>query len=190
MRRRRLWRGGMPSKKVGLEEAEGPVVAGGGEVDDAGPPLVQLLLDPLQVQPVEDVVRVRIRGDLQDILADGLRVVKAHAEGLPENRLHAEERHGRSVGAVDLDQGAVLAAEKLFENGQVATQYVDLSGNPTMDIRYNPNGSYYAIEGITSPNGRVLGKMGHSERIGSNVSKNIPIKQNQRIFESGLEYFK
>lgn len=80
--------------------------------------------------------------------------------------------------------------EKLFENGQVATQYVDLSGNPTMDIRYNPNGSYYAIEGITSPNGRVLGKMGHSERIGSNVSKNIPIKQNQRIFESGLEYFK
>ena len=80
--------------------------------------------------------------------------------------------------------------EELFKQGQVATQYVDTFGNPTMDIRFNPNGSYYAIEGITSPDGRVLGKMGHSERIGSDVSKNIPIKQNQKIFESGVEYFK
>ena len=91
-------------------------------------------------------------------------------------------------------EGRFVASEstikKLFENGQVATQYVDPSGDPTMDIRYNPNGSYYAIEGISSPNGRVLGKMGHSERIGSDVGKNIPVKQNQKIFESGIEYFK
>ncbi len=80
--------------------------------------------------------------------------------------------------------------QKLFENGQVATQYVNQKGKPTMDVRYNPNGSYYAIEGITSPDGRVLGKMAHSERIGENVAKNIYAKQNQKIFESGVEYFK
>ena len=80
--------------------------------------------------------------------------------------------------------------EKLFKNGQVATQYVNLNGEPTMDDRFNPNGSYYAIEGITSPDGRVLGKMAHSERIGENIAKNIYAKQNQKIFESGVEYFK
>ncbi|MDO5145947.1 MAG: phosphoribosylformylglycinamidine synthase [Eubacteriales bacterium] len=79
--------------------------------------------------------------------------------------------------------------EKLFKNGQVATQYVNLKGEPTMDVRYNPNGSYYAIEGITSPDGRVLGKMGHSERIGEHVAKNIYARQNQKIFESGVKYF-
>ena len=80
--------------------------------------------------------------------------------------------------------------EKLFKNGQVATQYVNLNGEPTMDDRFNPNGSYYAIEGITSPDGRVLGKMAHSERIGENIAKNIYAKQDQKIFESGVEYFK
>ena len=80
--------------------------------------------------------------------------------------------------------------EKLFKNGQVATQYVNLKGTPTMDIRYNPNGSYYAIEGIISPDGRILGKMGHSERMGENVAKNIYVKQNMRLFESGVKYFK
>ena len=80
--------------------------------------------------------------------------------------------------------------EKLFKNGQVATQYVNLNGEPTMDDRFNPNGSYYAIEGITSPDGRVLGKMAHSERIGDNIAKNIYAKQDQKIFESGVEYFK
>ncbi len=79
--------------------------------------------------------------------------------------------------------------KKLFANGQVATQYVDLEGNPTMDEDYNPNGSYYAIEGITSPDGRVLGKMTHSERIGSSVAMNIIGEQNQHIFESGVSYF-
>lgn len=80
--------------------------------------------------------------------------------------------------------------DKLFANGQVATQYVDLSGTPTMNEAYNPNGSYAAIEGITSPDGRVLGKMAHSERIGAGVAKNIYGNQDQKIFESGVAYFK
>ena len=80
--------------------------------------------------------------------------------------------------------------DQLFANGQVATQYVDIHGNPTMDEAFNPNGSYYAIEGITSPDGRVLGKMAHSERIGEAVAKNIYGEQNQNIFASGVEYFK
>lgn len=80
--------------------------------------------------------------------------------------------------------------EKLFAAGQVATQYVDVNGNPTMDEDFNPNGSYCAIEGITSPDGRVLGKMAHSERRGDGVAVNISGEQNQLIFESGIEYFK
>lgn len=80
--------------------------------------------------------------------------------------------------------------DKLFANGQVATQYVDMNGNPTMEEAFNPNGSYYAIEGITSPDGRVFGKMAHSERIGEGVAKNIYGEQNQNIFASGVEYFK
>lgn len=80
--------------------------------------------------------------------------------------------------------------QKLVKNGQVATQYVDVNGNPTMDVDYNPNGSYCAIEGITSPDGRVLGKMAHSERRGDGVALNIYGDQNQLIFESGVEYFK
>lgn len=79
--------------------------------------------------------------------------------------------------------------KRLFSNGQVATQYVDPEGNPTYHMPYNPNGSAAAIEGITSPDGRVLGKMGHSERIGMNVAKNISGNQNQKIFCSGVEYF-
>ena len=79
--------------------------------------------------------------------------------------------------------------EKLFANGQVATQYVDMDGNPTMDEYYNVNGSYYAIEGITSPDGRVLGKMAHSERKGTAVAVNIYGDQDQKIFESGVAYF-
>jgi phosphoribosylformylglycinamidine synthase len=79
--------------------------------------------------------------------------------------------------------------EKLFANGQVATQYVDMDGNPTMNEYYNVNGSYYAIEGITSPDGRVLGKMAHSERRGDAVAVNITGDQDQKIFESGVAYF-
>ena len=79
--------------------------------------------------------------------------------------------------------------KKLFETGCVATQYVDVNGNPTMNEDFNPNGSYAAIEGITSPDGRILGKMAHSERIGDKVAMNITGNQNQMIFESGVEYF-
>lgn len=79
--------------------------------------------------------------------------------------------------------------QKLFANGQVATQYVDIDGNPTMDEDFNPNGSYCAIEGITSPDGRVLGKMAHSERRGDGVAVNIYGDQDQKIFKSGVKYF-
>lgn len=79
--------------------------------------------------------------------------------------------------------------DALFANGQVATRYVDVDGMPTMDEDYNPNGSYAAIEGITSPDGRVLGKMAHSERIGDGVAINITGNQNQYIFESGVAYY-
>ena len=79
--------------------------------------------------------------------------------------------------------------DRLFENGQVVSQYVDMNGNPTMDEEYNPNGSYSAIEGITSPDGRVLGKMTHSERTGEAVAINIYGNQNQHIFESGVSYY-
>ena len=80
--------------------------------------------------------------------------------------------------------------KKLFENGQVATQYVDCDGNFTMDEEWNVNGSYCAIEGITSPDGRVLGKMAHSERRAESVAMNIYGEQDIQIFESGVEYFK
>ncbi|MBQ9196512.1 MAG: phosphoribosylformylglycinamidine synthase [Clostridia bacterium] len=78
----------------------------------------------------------------------------------------------------------------LAENGQIATQYVDLSGNATGDVRFNPNGSAWAIEGITSPDGRVLGKMGHSERWNAGLYKNVPGNYDMRIFEAGVKYFK
>ena len=90
---------------------------------------------------------------------------------------------GRFVAPLSLIQ-------RLANNGQIATQYVDLDGNPTMDIRYNPNTSIEAIEGITSPDGRVLGKMGHSERKGSYICKNVEGNKDQKIFESGVAYFK
>lgn len=80
--------------------------------------------------------------------------------------------------------------QKLIANGQVATQYVDLSGKPSNDVIYTPNGSYEAIEGITSPDGRILGKMGHSERTGDGVASNIPGNKYQPIFQSGVNYFR
>ena len=81
-------------------------------------------------------------------------------------------------------------AMQLAENGQIATQYVDLSGQPTMDAAFNPNGSLFAIEGITSPDGRVFGKMGHSERIGADLYKNVPGNYDIRMFEAAVKYFK
>ncbi len=79
---------------------------------------------------------------------------------------------------------------KLAANGQIATQYVDLEGSPTMDVDFNPNGSVWAIEGITSPDGRVLGKMGHSERVGRQLYRNVPGDYDLHLFESAKEYFK
>ena len=93
--------------------------------------------------------------------------------------------HGEGRFIADDETLARLAA-----NGQIATQYVDFDGNPSMDIAFNPNGSVMAIEGITSPDGRVFGKMGHSERIGKNVYKNVTGEKDQKIFESGVKYFK
>lgn len=80
--------------------------------------------------------------------------------------------------------------KKLIENGQIATQYVDFEGNASSDILYNPNGSVSAIEGITSPDGRVLGKMGHSERSYREIMKNMPGRQDQKLFESGVNYYR
>ena len=80
--------------------------------------------------------------------------------------------------------------KKLAENGQIMTQYVDLDGNATMDVRFNPNGSANAVEGILSPDGRVFGKMGHSERKGYGLYKNVPGNYDMKLFESAVRYFK
>ena len=80
--------------------------------------------------------------------------------------------------------------KELIANGQIATQYVDMNGNATYDIEYNPNGSVYAVEGITSKDGRILGKMGHSERSYRGNILNVPGNMDQKLFESGIEYFK
>ena len=96
--------------------------------------------------------------------------------------------------AISHGEGRFFASEELarqlIANGQVATQYVDLDGNATADVRFNPNGSIFAIEGITSPDGRVFGKMGHSERIGSGLYKNVPGNYDIRMFEAAVKYFK
>ncbi|HOP75081.1 MAG TPA: phosphoribosylformylglycinamidine synthase [Bacillota bacterium] len=95
--------------------------------------------------------------------------------------------------AVSHGEGRFVAdaalVEELARNGQIATQYVDINGEPSMDIRYNPNGSVAAIEGITSPDGRVFGKMGHSERYGPHLYRNVPGEKDQLIFRAGVEYF-
>ena len=108
--------------------------------------------------------------------------------------LQEAELGGIYAGPASAGEGRFVADEewlkKLFENGQVATQYVDVEGRPTMDEDYNPNASYMAIEGITSPDGRVLGKMAHSERRGDGVAVNIYGDQDQKIFLSGVNYFR
>ena len=96
--------------------------------------------------------------------------------------------------AISHGEGRFVAPQEvldtLMKNGQIATQYVDIEGDPTMDQRYNPNGSVLAIEGITSPDGRVFGKMGHSERSGEYLYKNVTGDKYQPIFEGGVDYFK
>lgn len=108
--------------------------------------------------------------------------------------LQGTELGGVYTNPASHGEGRFVASEEvlneLFANGQVATQYCDLNGTITMDEEWNPNGSYRAIEGITSPDGRVLGKMAHSERRGDSVAINIYGEQDLQIFESGVKYFK
>ena len=96
--------------------------------------------------------------------------------------------------AISHGEGRFVADEnelmKMIQNGQIATQYVDLNGTPNYDGEYNPNGSISCIEGITSPDGRVLGKMGHSERVGLNVCRNVPGEKDQKLFKAGIDYFR
>ncbi|MBC3888536.1 phosphoribosylformylglycinamidine synthase [Acetobacterium paludosum] len=99
------------------------------------------------------------------------------------HRMPMSHGEGRFVANDDM-------MKKLIKNGQIATQYVDFSGDATLDGRFNPNGSMYAVEGITSLDGRVFGKMGHSERIGKGLYKNIPGNMDQQIFKAGVNYFK
>ena len=91
-------------------------------------------------------------------------------------------------------EGRFLASEELIaqlaKNGQIATQYVDLDGNASVDIHFNPNDSMCAIEGITSPDGRVFGKMGHSERVGSYLYKNVPGNYDIQMFAAAVKYFR
>ena len=99
------------------------------------------------------------------------------------HRIAVSHGEGRFIASPE-----VLA--KLKANGQIATQYVNADGDVSMDIEANPNGSVWAIEGITSPDGRILGKMGHSERIGRCIAKNVPGEKDQKLFEAGVAYFK
>ncbi|MDF2672466.1 MAG: phosphoribosylformylglycinamidine synthase [Clostridiales bacterium] len=121
------------------------------------------------------MVRTRVSSALSPWL-QGVEVGDVHT--IPIS--HGEGRFAASQELVN----------KLLINGQIATQYIDSFGNAAMQMPYNPNGSDYAIEGITSPDGRVFGKMGHSERIGENIAKNICGNKNQKIFEAGVKYFR
>ena len=91
-------------------------------------------------------------------------------------------------------EGRFMASPELLKemaaDGRIITQYVDMAGNATSDIQFNPNGSDWAVEGIVSPDGRVLGKMGHSERIGAGLYKNVPGRFDMKMFESAVKYFK
>ncbi|MBQ8670204.1 MAG: phosphoribosylformylglycinamidine synthase subunit PurQ, partial [Oscillospiraceae bacterium] len=95
--------------------------------------------------------------------------------------------------AISHGEGRFVAPQHVLEEmaakGQIATQYVDLNGAPTLDIRWNPNGSVDAIEGITSPDGRVFGKMGHTERACDGVFLNVPGEKDQKIFRGAVDYF-
>ncbi|MDR1391859.1 MAG: phosphoribosylformylglycinamidine synthase [Clostridiales bacterium] len=96
--------------------------------------------------------------------------------------------------AISHSEGRFIASEQMMKilekNGQIASQYVDLNGNATLEFPYNPNGSMYALEALTSEDGRILGKMGHSERVGKDIHKNVPGNSDQKIFESGVKYFR
>jgi phosphoribosylformylglycinamidine synthase len=117
-----------------------------------------------------------------------IKVVSNNSPWLAEAELGGVYTNPASHG-----EGRFVAPEdvldKLFANGQIATQYCDLDGNITMDDEWNINGSYRAVEGILSPDGRCFGKMAHSERRGNGVAVNIYGEQDLKIFESGVRYF-
>ena len=141
------------------------------DTDDSCPTLTYNIIGRHQSK----VVRTRVCSTKSPWLAgvevgDTFSVPISHGEG----RFFASEELVRSLAA----------------NGQIATQYVDLAGAPTMDTEFNPNGSVFAIEGITSPDGRVLGKMGHSERKGKNLYRNVPGEFDMKLFESAVSYFR
>ncbi len=140
------------------------------ELDDDSPTLTHNSLG----RHVSQYVRTRVTSNLSPWLAKN-SVGDVHA--IPVS--HGE---GRFVAS-----DAWL--EKLAANGQIATQYVDFNDMPTDELPFNPNGSAWAVEGITSADGRIFGKMGHSERIGQHVAKNIHGDKNQHLFEAGVEYF-
>lgn len=105
-------------------------------------------------------------------------------------RLSPGDQH---VVAIAHGEGRIVGPNatlrRLLAEGQVATQYVDPTGQPTLDLDYNPNGSALAIEGLTSPDGRVLGKMAHAERVTPNVWRNVPGEKDMQLFRAGVEYF-
>ena len=145
-----------------------------GEIVDGSPSAPTLTFNNI-ARHQSKLVRIRIASNKSPWLAatqvgDVFTVPISHGEG----KFLADEKTVRALAA----------------NGQIATQYVDLAGNATSDIRYNPNGSTFAIEGITSPDGRVFGKMGHSERIGRGLYKNVIGEFDMKMFESAVRYFK
>jgi phosphoribosylformylglycinamidine synthase len=145
-------------------------------------------------------------GEIVDMQADAptltFNTIARHQSMLVNTRIASNQSpwlYGCRVGdvhtvAISHGEGRFVAPQALIDqmaaNGQIATQYVDADGNPSMDIHFNPNTSMAAIEGITSPDGRVLGKMGHTERAGALVGKNIYGEKYQPIFQAGVDYFK
>lgn len=145
-------------------------------------------------------------GEIVDMREDSptltFNTIHRHQSKMVNTRIASNKSpwlYGCEVGdihnvAISHGEGRFVATEEeimtMAKNGQIATQYVDFEGVPTLDIQCNPNTSIYGIEGITSPDGRVLGKMGHSERKGIDICKNVPGIKDQLIFESGVNYFK
>lgn len=142
-------------------------------VDDVKPDFPTLTFNTIS-RHQSMIVKTRVASNLSPWLSkvnvgDVFNVPISHGEG----RFHAGEKW----------------IEKLIANGQIATQYVDLNGAPSYEVRYNPNDSVCAVEGITSPDGRILGKMGHSERVGDGLYKNVEGNYDIKLFESAVDYF-
>ena len=145
-----------------------------GEIRDITEDMATLTYNDIN-RHMSSIIRTRISSNKSPWFSE-VKVGDIHSVAIS----HGE---GRFVAPQELIQNLIL-------NGQIATQYVDFAGNVSLDMPYNPNGSILGIEGITSPDGRVLGKMGHSERIGEDLYRNLPGNFDQKIFKSGVNYFK